>query len=155
MHNIFRFLFVWPHSRIVSLWVFEHSSCENLAIVLEFFGVAIRLLVNNFSGPIYYRKGHHWQDILVHSSSLKHPMVLGIVAFNCYRRDNHFKDKFKEIRGYIYFSKTLPRKNKGGCYRNLIWAYEVIISCDIAWLFINGMWQFDILGSFVIYMHFP
>ena len=39
-------------------------------------------------------------------------MVLGIVAFNCYRRDNHFKDKFEEIRGCIYFSKTFPGKNK-------------------------------------------
>ena len=57
MHNIFRFLLVWPHSGIISLWVFEHSSWESLEIVLVYFGVAIRLLVNNFSGLIYYRKG--------------------------------------------------------------------------------------------------
>ena len=31
-------------------------------------------------------------------------------------------------------------KNKGGYFRNSIWAYEIIISCDIACLFINGIW---------------
>ena len=47
-------------------------------------------------------------------------MVLGIVAFNCYRQEYHFKDKFEEPRVYIYLSKALPGKNRGDTSRESI-----------------------------------